>query len=236
MGLRGCIVLSLHISGDHSMNLGQDFLRHALKIDAFLFGDFSLNSGRPSPYFFKSTAFCNGLSLWKIAWDYCRLLNEQNLVPNTVLFGPPYKGTLLVPAISLMLYREFNMDVSFASGRKESKLHGEQGQILGNSLKDKDVVVIDDTLTAGKTAEGTLAFLSLSGARVKAYVVAFDRQEREESSHRSAARGIEEQFDVPVYSIATLRGLISLLEGDDFPEAKQYLPSILAHQAKFGAQ
>lgn len=217
----------------------EGFVQFALGLGAFGLGrDWDLKSERISPYMFDMSRFCSGKGINVLINHYASLLYANKLISTgSILFGLPSKGTFLVSAIALHFYTNFKrkVNVSFASCRKETKLHGEHGRITGLSIKNRDVIIVDDVLTTALTAQEYMTLVLEEGGRVAAYVVAFDRQEyvsREDK--RSAARVIKEGFDVPVFSIAKLSDLISVLR--DSPANSHVLQKILNYQSWYGAQ
>lgn len=217
------------------MTNGEFLVFHGLNIGAIDFREdgWLLKCGRLSPYFFDAGKFCDGASFSVLTRAYAQILRQKNVRHNTVLLGPPYKGTLLVPGVTLALC-DYGVNVRFASWRKESKLHGEQGQGLGSSLKGSEVIIIDDVMTDGGTAENSIRHVVANGGRVVAYVVAFNREEKEEKYGRLAAQAILESFDVPVYAIAKLSELISVLRKENSSRSEKFLPKILEYQEKHG--
>lgn len=214
------------------------FVQYALSIGAIDLRPegWKLRSGRISPYFFNSGLFCDGKSFAVLAEAYASLLYKSKLVPNRVLFGPPYKGTFLVPGIALSLSCNFLISVGFASWRKERKLHGEGGAIIGCDVNKAEVVIVDDVITTAETACRSIELIVQAGGRVIAYAVALDRQERTEEENGLSAKIVQERCDVPVFSIAKLSDLVEVLQKESSPRAEQYLPKIIEYQKIYGIQ
>ncbi len=198
---------------------------------------FYLNSGRESHHFFDVGEFNTGDDITELAKEFASRLAGK-LKHSTVLLGPPYKGTLLVPAIVTVLKLQYNINVRFATFRKESKLHGEKGRIIGHSLKCASVIVVDDAITAAGTFQETFKLIGEAGGRTAACFVAFDRQECiEEGDKETAAESIHRNFDVPVFSLATAQNLITVLEQKPRTELSRiFLPKILAYQKRYGVR
>ncbi len=174
------------------------------------FGEFTLKSGRVSPYFFNTGRLNNGELLSEIGAAYAHLLVQTIGVP-FMLYGPAYKGIPLVAATALQLFREHDMCVDYAFNRKEAKDHGEGGNVVGATLKDS-VVIIDDVITVGTSIKESADVIQAHGARLQAVVIALDRQERSTDSAFSAVQTIEQTYAIPVFSILKLRDLIHYIE------------------------
>jgi orotate phosphoribosyltransferase len=191
------------------------FLRYAIEIGALeLFAEGNerkLKSGRLSPYFFNSALFTTGEALRELATAYAdRLRNSLTPSKIDVVFGPSYKGTFLVGPIVMLLSTHFRME--YASNRKEAKDHGEGGIILGASLKDKRVLLVDDVMTSGQSCEEAVNIIKSEGGTVVECMICLDREERGKDSELSATQEFTKKFGIPVHPAATLTDLISLIE------------------------
>ncbi len=155
------------------------FLRLALERGALQFGEFTLKSGRVSPYFFNSGAFCRGADLAELGECFAAAIIAKQLEPD-VLFGAAYKGIPLVAATSVALTKVYGKNFAYAFDRKEAKTHGEAGAVVGAPLEG-DVVIVDDVLTAGTAMRYAIEFIRRHGGVPRALVVGLDRQERGES-------------------------------------------------------
>ena len=153
-------------------SVARDFLVHGLEVGAFKFGDYTLKSGPPSPYFFDMGSFHSGKSLAILSSAYASLVNRSQV---DVVFGPAYKGISPAAVIAAHLFNLFQKDVGSAFNRKEAKPHGEGGSLIGACLQDKKVVIVDDVMTAGGTAEESVALVEKNGGVVVAYLIALDR-------------------------------------------------------------
>lgn len=184
-----------------------------LEIGALKFGEFTLKSGRISPYFFNAGAFNMGEHLSKLGGFYAQAIIDSGLSFD-VLFGPAYKGIPLATATAMSLNDGFDKNVPYSFNRKEAKDHGEGGNIVGHALEG-DILIIDDVITAGTAIGEAMEIISANGAKAKGVIVAVDRQERGKGD-KSAIQEVEENFGIQVLSIVGLSHLIDYLrQGDD---------------------
>lgn len=207
----------------------REFLDLALELDALRFGEFTLKSGRSSPYFFDAGLFASGYAAAKLGRYYASAIAES-AVEFDMLFGPAYKGIPLVTIAAAALAEHHDVDVPYAFNRKESKGHGEGGSIVGAPLVGK-VLIVDDVITAGTAAREAYQIITAAGADVAGLVISLDRQEVGRDS-RSAVQELEQTLRMPVFSIMTLEDLIDMLE--ESSEYKEYLESVLEYRNKFG--
>jgi orotate phosphoribosyltransferase len=205
----------------------ENFIRLALKCNVLQFGDFTLKSGRKSPYFFNAGLFYEGDSLKLIGQAYAQTL-LKNQVDFMHLFGPAYKGLPLATATAIAL-ADANKEVTVTFNRKEAKAHGEGGQLIGAPLNG-NTVIIDDVITAGTAFREAQSLITTHGGKLSAVVIALDRSERG-ISNQSTLSEIKNQ-GIAVYSIITVFDLITFLhnEGED-EKAK----SIEMHLELYGA-
>ena len=191
----------------------RQFIELSLHYEALRFGNFTLKSGRISPYFFNAGQFQTGKALADIGKCYAAALMESGL-PFDMLFGPAYKGIPLVSAIVIALSEHYDCDVPYCFNRKEAKTHGEGGQLVGAPLRG-DVVIADDVITAG-TAIGEVMqlFKSYPEATPAAVIIGLDRQERGENQ-RSAAQEVSLRYQVPVLSVINLDDLMNYITSND---------------------
>ncbi len=197
------------------------------------FGDYTLKSGRKSPYFFNFGKLSRAHLLNKTAWFYARFIKENQFSPD-VIFGPAYKGIPLGVAISLSLQRDFHTDVSYAFNRKEKKSYGDGGTIVGAPLFRKRVVTVDDVLTSGMTVDDSIRLIREEGGVSAAYLVALDRQERGGDGSGSALCSAEARLNVDIYSITTISHILSCLKG--MPVAADKVNRIEDYLGEFGAE
>lgn len=186
----------------------REFLAYAAAIGVLRFGDFTLKSGRESPYFFNSGLFDSGERLARLADAYARRIRDSG-IPFDVLYGPAYKGIPLAAATSVSLAALRGEDVPFAFNRKEAKDHGEGGVIVGRPLGGR-VLIIDDVITAGTSVRESVELIRAAGAEPAGVVIALDRQECGPTG-RSAVAEVQALYGCPVISIVTLDDLIRYL-------------------------
>ncbi len=211
------------------LNHQREFIEFLLQHHAIKFGEFTLKSGRISPYFFNLGTFNSGASLTKLGEFYAETL-QQSGFNYDVLFGPAYKGIPLVCATNIALFNKYQIDAPYCFNRKEKKDHGDTGSFVGAPLQGQ-VVMVDDVITAGTTVRETIAMLETLNAKLTAIIIAFDRQEKG-STDKSAIQEAVERFNVPVQSIITLNDLIFYLE--DKPGMQEQLARIREYQERYG--
>ncbi|MBN2885512.1 MAG: orotate phosphoribosyltransferase [Chromatiaceae bacterium] len=187
----------------------RDFLNFALDIGALRFGDFTLKSGRQSPYFFNAGLFNSGLRLARLGQAFAQRILDSGLAFE-VLYGPAYKGIPLAAAASMALATGHRRDQPFAFNRKEAKDHGEGGRIVGHPLQGR-VLIIDDVITAGTSVRESVDMIRAAGAEPAGVVIALDRQERGQGA-RSAVEEVRDTYGMPVHSVITLADLITYLD------------------------
>jgi len=187
----------------------KQFFQLALNKGNLRFGQFTLKSGRISPYFFNAGGFDDGASLARLASCYAAAISDSRL-PLDMLFGPAYKGIPLAAAAAIALYQEQQRNYPFAYNRKEAKDHGEGGMIVGAALQGR-VLVIDDVISAGTSVRESIDLIRAAGATPAGVAIALDRQERGKGQ-RSAAQEVQDEFGVPCIAIAGLDDLLSYLQ------------------------
>jgi len=204
------------------------FFALALRCEVLRFGEFTLKSGRVSPYFFNAGRFDSGDALAALASCYADAL-EASDVQFDMLFGPAYKGIPLATALALTLAAR-GRDLPVAFNRKEAKAHGEGGSLIGAPLIGR-VLIVDDVITAGTAVRESVQLIRAAGADVAGVLVALDRQERG-SGALSATAEVAKEFDLPVIAVARLNELLTYTR--EQPElAAQYAP-LSAYRARYG--
>ena len=188
----------------------RDFLALALERRALKFGEFTLKSGRVSPYFFNAGLFNDGAALARLGRCYAAALADSGLGFD-MLFGPAYKGIPLVAACAIAYAEHFARNVPWAFNRKEAKDHGEAGLVVGSPVAGR-VVVVDDVITAGTAIRESVELIRAAGATPIAVALALDRQERGQGE-QSAVQEVEAQYGLKCVSILNLAGLIGALAG-----------------------
>lgn len=210
----------------------QEFLDLALEIGVLRFGEFTLKSGRMSPYFFNAGLFSSGYAAAKLGRYYASAIAASK-IEFDMLFGPAYKGIPLVALAAAALAEHHDVDVPYSFNRKEAKAHGEGGSIVGAPLNGR-VLIVDDVITAGTAAREAHRIITSAGAEVAGLVISLDRGEIGNDSNLSAVQGLERELGIRVISIVQLDDLIDLLEDSD--EFGDYLQPVVAYRSKYGVQ
>ncbi len=208
-----------------------DFFDFVIASGVLRFGEFTLKSGRTSPYFFNSGMFNTGTAMARLGGYYAEAIQNSG-VSFDMLFGPAYKGIPLVVATAIAFHNEHRRNVPYAFNRKEAKKHGEGGVIVGAPLSGK-VLVVDDVISAGTSIRESHAIISEAGAAMSAVAIALDRQERG-TGKKSAIQEVESQYGIKVVSIADLATLIEYLSTRTDPDMAEVLEKIKAYQADYG--
>lgn len=207
----------------------REFLDFALDLGVLRFGEFTLKSGRVSPYFFNAGLFNTGAALARLGRFYAQAIVDSG-IKFDVLYGPAYKGIPLAAVTAAALYDQHGLDIPYAFNRKEAKSHGEGGSIVGHPLKG-DILIIDDVITAGTAIRESMDVINAEGARPAGVVIALDRQERGKGE-RSAIQEVESDYGLSVAAIVRLAELIDFVEqrGD----ADGHLDNIVGYRREYG--
>ncbi|MEP6484654.1 MAG: orotate phosphoribosyltransferase [Rudaea sp.] len=208
----------------------REFLELALRKNALRFGEFTLKSGRISPYFFNAGLFDSGQSLSVLGRAYAQAAIDSG-VDFDVLFGPAYKGIALAATTAMALDREHGRDVPVAFNRKEAKDHGEGGVLIGAPLRGR-ILIVDDVISAGTATRESIALIRSNGAQPVGVLIALDRQERG-AGRLSAAQEISEEFSIPVIAIARLGELLAFAA--ERPELADYRDKLNAYRQTYGS-
>jgi orotate phosphoribosyltransferase len=207
----------------------REFLDFALDLGVLRFGQFTLKSGRVSPYFFNAGLFNTGAALASLGRFYAQTIVDSGLKFD-VLYGPAYKGIPLAALTAAALYEQHGIDVPYAFNRKETKGHGEGGRIVGHPLEG-EILIIDDVITAGTAIRESMDIIAAEGASPTGVVIALDRQERG-TGPRSAIQEVEADHAMTVAAIVTLEDLIAFIrERGDAPEQ---LEKVEAYRREYG--
>ena len=206
------------------------FLQFALETGVLCFGEFTLKSGRVSPYFFNAGLFNSGAKLSRLAAFYAAALAELEPEP-FMLFGPAYKGIPLASATAAALADHHQRDVPFAFNRKEVKDHGEGGQLVGAPLEG-DVVIVDDVITAGTSIRESVDLIHSADARATAVMIALDREEAVTEEGDSAIAHVAKTFGLRVHTLARFSTLVEFLS--DRPDIAAHLDALQAYQSQYG--
>lgn len=207
----------------------KQFIEIALAKNVLKFGDFTLKSGRKSPYFFNAGLFNSGKDLANLGKFYAEAIIDANL-DYDLIFGPAYKGIPIASATVTQLYEKFNKDIPWCCNRKEAKDHGEGGNLIGSPLQGR-VLLVDDVITAGTAIRESMGIIEKNGAKLAGVVVALDRQEKGKSD-LSAIQEIERDYKIQVISIITLNDLINYLE--QVPAMKEHLAKVSEYRSQYG--
>jgi orotate phosphoribosyltransferase len=207
----------------------KDFLEFAIQAGVLRFGEFTLKSGRVSPYFFNAGLFNTGGHLARLGRFYARAIVDSG-VAFDILFGPAYKGIPLAAAAGIALADHHSLDLPYCFNRKEAKEHGEGGNLVGAALQGR-VLIIDDVITAGTAIRESLDIITANGATAAAVVIALDRQERGRGD-RSAIQEVEQELGLKVTSIVTLAELRTFLA--ERPDYQASLRAIDAYREQYG--
>jgi orotate phosphoribosyltransferase len=183
-----------------------DFIELCMRMGVLRFGEFKLKSGRISPYFFNAGLFSTGAAIAAVGRAYSDAIVASDLTFD-MLFGPAYKGIPLVTAAAAAMAERHKLDLPFAFNRKESKDHGEGGNIVGSPLNGR-VLIVDDVITAGTAIRESIDIISAAGAHPSGVLLALDRQERGAVSPLSAVQEVREQYGIPVVAVLTLADLV----------------------------
>lgn len=189
----------------------QDFLKLAIDKQALKFGEFTLKSGRTSPYFFNAGLFSTGRDLHFLGQYYAETLINEN-ANFDMLFGPAYKGIPLATVTGSALYANHKQDYPVCYNRKEAKAHGEGGSLVGAPLKGR-VMIVDDVITAGTAIRESIDIIQSHGAEPAGVLVALDRQEKGQGQ-LSAIQEVERDYKIPVYAIVNLTDLAEFIKTD----------------------
>ncbi len=207
----------------------REFLDFAIATGVLRFGEFTLKSGRVSPYFFNSGLFNSGASLAKLGRFYAAALLDAQLQPD-VLFGPAYKGIPLVASLAIALADQHRRDLPYAFNRKEAKDHGEGGVIVGSALRGR-VLIVDDVISAGTSVRESVHLIQAAGAQPAGVLIALDRQEKGQGE-LSAIEEVERDFGIRVASIVGLDDVLRYLDGH--PSLSAHLPAVAAYRQRYG--
>jgi orotate phosphoribosyltransferase len=207
----------------------QAFLDFAISQGVLKFGEFTLKSGRISPYFFNAGLFQTGSALSQLGKFYAQAIVESG-VQFDMLFGPAYKGIPLAAATTIALYEQYGRDYPYAFNRKEAKDHGEGGTIVGAALQGR-ILVIDDVMTAGTAIREAANIVANQGAELAGVAIALDRQERG-TGEQSAVQEVQSRYAVPVINIVSLQEISTHIQQSTTDAA--LLARIQAYRQQYG--
>ncbi|WP_295504842.1 orotate phosphoribosyltransferase [uncultured Pseudoalteromonas sp.] len=207
----------------------KEFIEFALEKQVLKFGEFTLKSGRTSPYFFNAGLFNTGRDLARLGRFYAAALEDAG-IDYDVLFGPAYKGIPIATTTAVALADHHDKDVPYCFNRKEKKAHGEGGTLVGSELKGK-IMLVDDVITAGTAIRESMDIIADNGADLSGVLIALDRQEKGKAE-LSAIQEVERDFGTKVISIVKLADLISYLEAKGTMD--EHLAAVKAYRDQYG--
>ncbi|MGN0598111.1 MAG: orotate phosphoribosyltransferase [Ruminiclostridium sp.] len=218
------------------MTYKEGFVKFMVDSGVLTFGEFTLKSGRKSPYFMNSGNYNTGAQLAKLGEFYAECIHDNGIEFET-LFGPAYKGIPLAVATATALYNKFGIDVNYSFDRKEAKDHGEGGVIVGKQLTDKEkVVIIEDVMTSGKALREVLPKLKAAAdVDVTAMVIQCDRMEKGLQTDLSAVQEVSKEFGIKIYSIVNINDIIEAIENGVI-EGKEHLEAMKAYRKQYGVE
>ncbi|EGQ8537984.1 TPA: orotate phosphoribosyltransferase [Vibrio parahaemolyticus] len=207
----------------------REFIEFALEKEVLKFGEFTLKSGRKSPYFFNAGLFNTGRDLARLGRFYAAALADSG-IEFDVLFGPAYKGIPIATTTAVALADHHDIDTPYCFNRKEAKNHGEGGNLVGSALEGR-IMLVDDVITAGTAIRESMEIIKANGADLAGVLVAIDRQEKGKGE-LSAIQEVERDFGCAVISIVSLGDLITYLEQKG--NATEHLEAVKAYRAEYG--
>lgn len=207
----------------------RDFIEFALSRNVLKFGEFTLKSGRKSPYFFNAGLFNTGADLARLGEFYAAAI-QASAVDFDVVFGPAYKGIPIGTSVSVALFNRYGIDKPVCFNRKEVKDHGEGGNLIGSPLQGK-ILLVDDVITAGTAIRESMELIGANQAELAAVLIALNRKERGKGE-LSAIQEVERDYQCQVLSIIDLDDLMQFIEQD--PRYSSHLPEMRAYRAEFG--
>ncbi|UWZ97297.1 orotate phosphoribosyltransferase [Vibrio splendidus] len=207
----------------------REFIEFALEKEVLKFGEFTLKSGRKSPYFFNAGLFNTGRDLARLGRFYAAALADSG-IEFDVLFGPAYKGIPIATTTAVALADHHDVDTPYCFNRKEAKNHGEGGNLVGSELEGR-IMLVDDVITAGTAIRESMEIIQANGADLAGVLVAIDRQEKGKGE-LSAIQEVERDFGCAIISIVSLTDLVTFLEEQGTDAA--HLESVKAYRAQYG--
>jgi orotate phosphoribosyltransferase len=209
----------------------KEFLDFAIDVGVLRFGEFTLKSGRISPYFFNSGLFNTGSSLARLGRYYAQAVVESG-IEFDMIYGPAYKGIPLASTLAIALADHHDRDVPYCFNRKEAKTHGEGGIIVGAELEGR-VLIIDDVISAGTSVRESVDIINTAGATTAGVVIALDRQERGQGE-TSAIQEVEKDYGLNVANIVCLDNLVEYLESSK--NEADHLGAIHSYREQYGVK
>lgn len=208
-----------------------EFIKFALSRQVLKFGEFTLKSGRVSPYFFNAGLFNTGADLARLGEFYAKAI-QASAVNYDVIFGPAYKGIPIATTVSVALFNHFQLDKPVCFNRKEAKDHGEGGNLIGSPLKG-NILLVDDVITAGTAIRESMELIAANNAQLSAVMIALNRKEKGKGE-LSAIQEVERDYQCKVLSIVEFDDLMTFIEQD--AQYQQYLPAMRAYREQYGVK
>ena len=205
------------------------FIEFAIEKQVLKFGEFTLKSGRISPYFFNAGLFNTGRDLARLGRFYAAALNDSDIDYN-LLFGPAYKGIPIATTTAVALSNDYDLDVPYCFNRKEAKTHGEGGSLVGSELAGK-VMLVDDVITAGTAIRESMDIIQAHNAELAGVLIALDRQEKGKAE-LSAIQEVERDYNATVIAIVQLSDVVSYLQ--DKPKMQEHLKAVNTYREAYG--
>ncbi len=212
----------------------EEFIKFMVEGGILRFGEFTLKSGRLSPYFINTGNYKTGSQISKLGEFYAECINE-NKIKGDAIFGPAYKGIPLAIATGITLYSKFGIDLNYCFDRKEVKDHGEGGMIIGYQFGENDTLIfVDDVITSGKALRESMEKIKgICNAKVTDMVISVDRMEIGKGGVKSAVQEVEEEFGIKVHSVVTMDDIIKAIE-DGVVEGKEHLEAMKEYRKTYG--
>ena len=195
----------------------QEFIEFMVDSDVLKFGEFTLKSGRKSPFFMNAGLYVTGTQLHKLGQYYAKAIHEHYGEDFDVLFGPAYKGIPIGVATCIAFSELYGKEIRYCSNRKEAKDHGDAGILLGSPIKDGDkIVIIEDVTTSGKSIEETFPIIKAQGdVKILGLMVSLNRMEKGRDSDKSALEEIEEKYGFPANAIVSMSDVVECLHNKE---------------------
>ena len=212
-------------------SLQEDFIKFCISKKVLKFGDFTLKSGRQSPYFFTTGMFDTGADIQRLGEFYAQSIMDMQLEFD-VLFGPAYKGIPLCISTTIALSQKFGRNVAYNFNRKQKKTYGDAQDTVGASITNQRVLLIDDVTTRGTAVEESLELFKTHNAKLVGVIIALDREEKGRTE-LGTCKEISQKHNIPVQSIIKLQHLLKYVSNN--PEYQKYLPHIEEYLATYGA-
>ncbi|MFZ7174108.1 orotate phosphoribosyltransferase [[Pasteurella] aerogenes] len=208
-----------------------EFIKFALSRHVLRFGEFTLKSGRVSPYFFNAGLFNTSADLARLGEFYASAIEDSQLNYD-MIFGPAYKGIPIGTTVAVVLFNRYQRNIPVCFNRKEAKDHGEGGNLIGSPLQG-NVLLVDDVITAGTAIREAMDLIATNQAKLSAVVIALNRKERGKGE-LSAIQEVERDYQCQVLSIIDLDDLMHFIEQDE--QYRQYLPAMRDYREKYGVK